>query len=236
MKRIPLLVFAWLVLCAPFDLLAAPPDSIEAVYEVYMGRMKVGRIEERYAHAQERYTLTSTTLPTGFLAMFKPEKVYVRSSGLVGKLGLQPLLFSHRRENDNSKDSNAELDWNAGRITLIHQAQRETLALPQGTQDRLSAMYQFMFLPLNNTGSLDFPMTNGIKLDNYHYAVAPGPQIDTPAGRFDTLYLDSQGKPGERRTEIWLAVQRNYLPCKMVITEPNGDRLIQVLDSLAVKP
>ena len=79
-------------------------------------------------------------------------------------------------------------------------------------------------------------MTNGHKLDSYHYAVARGPSLDTPAGRFDTLYLDSQPKPGERRTEIWLAAQHRHLPCKMVITETNGDRLIQVLSHIAVKP
>jgi hypothetical protein len=234
-KKLSHLVFAWLALCASLTAFAAPPASIHAVYDVYMDSIKVGEIEEVYAREGDRYTLTSTTTPVGLLALFKPEKVFVRSSGLVGKNGLQPLLFSHRRENDGSKDSGAEFDWKAGKVTLTHQAQRETLELPQGTQDRLSAMYQFMFLPLKE-GALDFPMTNGHKLDDYHYAVAHGPNLDTPAGRFDTLYLDSQPKPGERRTEIWLAAQHRHLPCKMIITEANGDRLIQVLNRIVVGP
>ncbi|HZW26247.1 MAG TPA: DUF3108 domain-containing protein [Gallionella sp.] len=235
MKYLSHLVFAWLALCASFPALAVSPASIQAVYDVYKDSIKVGKIEESYIRDGDRYTLTSTTTPVGLLALFKPEKVFVRSSGMVGMSGLQPLLFSHRRENDTSKDSNAELDWKGGRITLIHQSQRETVALPQGTQDRLSAMYQFMFLPLKG-GALDFPMTNGHKLDNYHYAVGRGPSLDTPAGKFSTLYLDSQPKAGERRTEIWLARQRHYLPCKMVVTEANGDRLIQVLSEISVKP
>jgi len=234
-RILPHLVVAWLMLCAPFTSLAAPPASIRAVYEVYKDSLHVGRIEESYTRDGDRYTLTSTTTPVGLLALFKPEKVYVRSSGLVGKDGLQPLQFSHRRENDASKDSDAEFDWQSGKITLTHQSQRETLALPQGTQDRLSAMYQFMFLPLKDA-ALDFPMTNGHKLDGYHYGVARGPVVDTPAGKFGTLYLDSRPKPGERRTEIWLARQRHHLPCKMVITEANGDRLIQLLSEISVKP
>lgn len=235
MRILPYLVVAWLMLCAPFTTLAAPPGSIQAVYEVYMGSIKVGKIEESYARDGDRYTLTSTTTPVGLLALFKPEKVFVHSRGLISKNGLQPLQFNHRRENDASKDSSAEFDWKNGKIVMAHQSQRETAELPPGTQDRLSAMYQFMFLSLKD-GALDFPMTNGHKLDNYHYAVARGPSVDTPAGKFGTLYLDSQPKPGERRTEIWLAKQHHLLPCKMVITETNGDRLIQVLSKISVKP
>lgn len=235
MKKLSHLVLAWLALCAPLTSFAEPPAVVHAVYDVYMGSIKIGVIEEDYSRDGERYTLTSTTKPVGLLALFKPEKVYVRSSGLVGANGLQPLRFSHRRENDTSKDSSAEFDWKAGRITLTHPTGRETLPLTQGAQDRLSAMYQFMFLSLQD-GTLDFPMTNGHKLDAYRYAVARGPALDTPAGKFDTLYLDSQPKAGERRTEIWLASQHHRLPCKMVITEVNGDRLIQVLSKLVVKP
>lgn len=235
MKNLSHLVLAWLVLCAPFPALAATPSSILAVYEVYKDSIRVARIEENYTREGDRYTLTSTTTLVGLLALFKQEKAFVHSNGLIGKRGLRPQLYSQRREGDSSKDAQAELDWKNEHITLIHQAQRETVALPEGTQDRLSAMYQFMFLPLKD-GALDFPMTNGIKLDNYHYAVARGPSLDTPAGKLGTLYLDSQPKPGERRTEIWLATQHNHLPCKMVITEANGDRLSQVLSKLVVKP
>jgi len=229
------LALAWLALCASFPALAAPPSSIHAVYDLYKDSIRIGKIEESYTRDKDRYTLSSTTTPVGLLALFKPEKVFVHSSGLIGKNGLQPLLFNHRRENDASKDSSAEFDWKNGRITLIHQSQRETTALPQGTQDRLSAMYQFMFLPLKD-GALDFQMTNGHKLDSYHYAIARGASLDTPAGKFGTLYLDSQPKAGERRTEIWLATQQHQLPCKMVITESNGDRLIQVLSKITIKP
>lgn len=235
MKNLPQLVFAWLALCTSLTAFAAPPANIHAVYDVYMDSIQVGKIEEDYTRDGDRYTLTSTTTPVGLLALFKPEKVFIRSNGLVGRNGLQPLQFSHRRENDTSKDSSAEFDWKDGKITLIRPGSRETVALPQGTQDRLSAMYQFMFLSLQD-GTLDFPMTNGHKLDDYRYTVARGPALDTPAGKFDTLYLDSHSKAGERRTEIWLAVQHHHLPCKMIITEANGDRLIQVLSQIIVKP
>lgn len=215
---------------------AAPPGSVLAVYDVYKGGLKVGQIEETYRRDKDGYTLTSTTTPVGLLAVFKPEKIFIDSSGLIGKQGLQPQLFNHRRERDDSKASRAEFDWNAKQLTLIHQEQRTVVALPDGTQDRLSAMYQFMFLTLRAPSSLDFPMTNGSKLDNYHYAITRGQKLKTPAGEFNTLYLDSQAKPGESRTEIWLSMHRNNLPCKMIVTDASGDQLTQVLSKLDTKP
>lgn len=214
---------------------AAPPVSIQATYEVYKNGMKV-EISEAYTRDQNRYTLSSVWTPLGLLALLKPEKIFIDSSGLIGKQGLQPLLLKHRRELDNDKNSRAEFDWHSKQLALIHHGQRTVVALPDGTQDRLSVMYQFMFLPLNNATTLDFPMTNGEKLDNYHYAITHNQTTNTPAGEFKAIYLDSQAKPGERRTEIWLSTQHHNLPCKMTITEANGDQLTQVLSKLTITP
>jgi hypothetical protein len=120
-------------------------------------------------------------------------------------------------------------------LTLIHQTQKTLLALPEGTQDRLSAMYQFMFLHLDNADSLDFMMTDGNKLDSYHYAIGSRQKLDTAAGSCDSLYLDSQAKPGESRTEIWLSTQ-NKLPCKMIITDARGEQILQLLSDMHITP
>jgi len=226
---------AWLMLCIAGPAMAAQPTDILATYDVYNGHLKIGQIEERFVRDKDRYTLTSTTRAVGLLAVFNPGKIQISSSGLVGARGLQPLRFSDLRENHEDKDRRAELDWNAKRLTLIQRAQRTSFALPQGTQDRLSAMYQFMFLSLKAGTTLDFPMTNGGKLDNYHYAITRGETLKTPAGEFNTLYLDSQAKKGESRTEIWLATNQYNLPCKMIITETDGDQLTQILSKLEIR-
>lgn len=227
---------AWLMLCAAGPAFAAQPGSIQTTYDVYKGSMKVGQIEETYTRNKDRYTLTSATRAVGFLAIFNPGKILISSSGLVGVRGLRPLRFSDQRGRDESKERRAEFDWDAKQLTLIQQARRTAVALPDGTQDRLSAMYQFMFLPLQSATTLDFPMTNGGKLDNYHYAITRGEPLSTPAGEFSTLYLDSQAKKGESRTEIWLATQQYNLPCKMIITDADGDQITQVLSKLDIKP
>ncbi|MDO9012391.1 MAG: DUF3108 domain-containing protein [Gallionella sp.] len=227
-------IMAWLMLCT--SAYAAAPDKVQASYEVFSRGMKIGKIDETYTRIKDRYTLTSTTTPLGLLAVFKPGKTYLSSSGLIEKQGLRPQHYAYKRDDNPEKNSQAEFDWAAEKIILMHQAQRTPLTLPDGTQDRLSAMYQFMFLQLEINSALNFTMTNGSKLDNYHYAIGLRQKIDTPAGQFDSLYLDSQGKPGENRTEIWLSTQKYNLPCKMIITDANGDQFTQILSALHITP
>ena len=225
----------WLVLGLSSPAVAEQPTDIQATYDVYNGRLKIGRIDERFVRDKDRYTLTSTTRAVGWLAIFNPGRILINSNGLVGAYGLQPLKFGDQREHNEHKNRAAELDWDAKRLTLVQQTQRKSVSLPEGTQDRLSAMYQFMFLSLKAGSTLDFPMTNGSKLDDYHYAIMQGGTLKTPAGEFNTLYLDSQAKKGESRTEIWLATQHFNLPCKMTITEADGDQLTQILSKLEVR-
>lgn len=226
-----------LLLCTTQSLSATSlPNTIRVTYDVHKSGMKVGKIVESYNRMGDRYTLTSTTTPVGLLAVFRPEKIFISSSGTVNKQGLRPLQFSHQRERDESKSSRAEFNWDTHQLTLSERQQRSTVELPEGTQDRLSAMYQFMFLNLKSLNEINFPMTNGNKLDQYHYAVTRNQTLSTPAGEFTTLYLDSQAKAGESRSEIWLATERNNLPCKMIVTDAKGDQLTQILSKIELRP
>ena len=175
----------WLLFCAP--VFAAAPDHVQVSYEIFSRGMKIGLLEENYSRNKDHYSLTSTTTPLGLLAAFKPEKLFLTSNGLVDKQGLRPQRFESKRENKPEKDLKAEFNWAETKLTLTHLEERTKLALPDGTQDRLSAMYQFMFMQLEGVSALDFAMTNGSKLDNYHYAIGAHQKLDTPAGQFDSI-------------------------------------------------
>ena len=215
--------------------LAATPESVQVSYVVSMSGIQAGKIDENYNRNGELYTITSITTPLGLLAMFKPGKVYLNSRGQLTGQGLKPLHFEDKREDNPEKNTSAEFNWQTRQLTLTRQSGRSALELPAGTQDRLSAMYQFMFLELKNGDTLNFSMTNGNKLDSYHYLIGQHEKLATPAGSFDTIYLDSQIKPGESRTEIWLSSEYK-LPCKVIITESNGNQYTQILGTLKTIP
>lgn len=213
----------------------AEPESVQASYDVMIAGMKVGQMDETYTRKGNHYALSSTTTPQGLLAALKPGKIISTSRGLVGKNGLRPEVFDHVRENDANKNGHAEFDWHSMQITLTHQGQKTELPLPQGTQDRLSAMYQFMFLDPGKISTLDFMMTDGSKLDSYHYVIGTHQRLDTAAGPCESVYLDNQAKAGESRTEIWVST-KNRLPCKMSITDAHGEQVTQLLSSLRITP
>jgi hypothetical protein len=217
------------MLCAASHAFAAAPSSVSATYDIYKGSMRIGQIEETFARDKERYSLTSTTRAVGWLSVFKPGKIIITSNGLISSRGLQPLRFSDRRESDESKERRADFDWKAKQLTLTDHGQQSILPLSDGTQDRLSVMYQFMFLSLAKTDMLSFHMTNGSKLDIYNYRITPSQSVTVPLGTFKALYVASVPEAGSNRTEIWLAEERANFPYKMVITDPDGGSLTQVL-------
>jgi hypothetical protein len=234
--KYPFKCFAWLILCVAGSAFAAPPSSVSATYDVYKGSIKIGQIEEIYTRDKDRYTLSSTTSPGGLVAMIKPGKFLYSSSGLVGPKGLQPLRFSDQRERDESRNRSVEFDWNAKKLTLINHEQRSVLPLPEGTQDRLSAMYQFMFLSLDKTDKLSFHMTNGNKLDIYNYRITHDQSVTVPLGTFKALYVASVPEADASRTEIWLVAEPANFPYKMIITDKDGDKFSQELIKFVAVP
>jgi len=214
----------------------AAPSRLEAQYDIFKSGLKVAVMHETFTRNRDQYRIESVTRPYGLFALFKHETIHVVSTGTVTALGLRPQTFDYRREHDTNRNAHADFDWLAGKIALTDHAGTRTIPLHTGTQDRLSAMYQFIFLKLDRSTELKFDMTNGSKVDNYHYLIMPGRHVTVPFGSFRTLYLASPPRPNGGRTEIWLAGKLDNLPCKMVITEGNGDKLTQTLTQLKLVP
>lgn len=228
---------AWLMLLVAGSSFAAAPGSVHASYEVYKSGIPVGRVDEVFAIGKDnRYTIVSTTRATGLLAIFMPGKIILHSSGWVGDHGLKPLNFSDLREGDEGRNRSAEFDWNTMQLTMIEHKQRTVVPLPDDTQDRISAMYQFLFLSLAKTDTLDFHMTNGSKLDIYNYRITHDQSVTVPLGTYKALYVASVPEKGSNRTEIWLAGEYVNFPYKIVITDPDGGQLSQVLTKFTFIP
>ena len=212
------------------------PSRITAEYDVYKDSIKGATIVETFTYSNGSYRIESVSKAAGIISLLKPETITVVSRGKLTAQGLQPQSYTLARKLDTDRNVRAALDWDKQRVTLHDSNGERTQPLPADTQDRLSAMYQFMFLPLQKASTLDFHMTNGNKVDIYNYLLTSGPSVTVPLGTFKTTYAASVSKSGETRTEIWLATERLNFPCKMVITNPDGGKLTQVLTRFDVKP
>jgi hypothetical protein len=215
---------------------AASPVSVKASYDVYKDGLHVAVAQETFEKNGAKYHVVSESNPAGLLALFIRTRVRVVSSGAVTPAGLRPEQFEYGRLDDASKNVSATFDWPAQQLRMTFDGRNESAPISTGAQDRLSVMYQFMFLPLDKLRDLDFQMTsNGKKIENYHYQVAGNEQLDTPLGKLNTLHLVKRREAGENGTEIWLAPERNFFPVKLLILENDGSKFEQVITQLEMQ-
>lgn len=214
---------------------AGAPGSVKADYAVYKDGLHIATVEETYQKTADHYRIVSDSNPAGLLAMFVRTKIKVQSSGVVTAAGLQPDKLDYGRLDDASKNVSAAFDWRARELNLSYDGRHETLPLVAGIQDRLSVMYQFMFLAPDKVRVLEFPMTNGKKIENYRYELVGTETLETPLGKLKTLHLVKHRDPGENGTEVWLAADRHLFPVKLLILENDGSKFEQVITRLEIK-
>ena len=130
----------------------------------------------------------------------------------------------------------ARFDWDARLLRMTFDGRTETAALAAGAQDRLSVMYQFMFVPVERLRDLAFPMTsNGKKIENYRYQLAGEETLDTPLGKLKTLHLVKQREGNDNGVEIWLSTDHNFFPVKLLISENDGSKFEQLITRLEAR-
>jgi hypothetical protein len=212
------------------------PQAISASYEVSRNGRRVAVMNETFEANDGGYRIVSESHAVGLLALLERQPLRLTSSGRLTAAGLRPQLFEGKRGDADPRKVRADFDWQGKQLTIARDGRTDTLPLPPGTQDRLSAMYQFMFLVPDRSQKLEFSMTNGRKLDQYRYTVRSGVEIETRLGRMSTVHLVKQRRPDESGTEIWLAPHHRYLPIKLLILEEDGSRYEQVLTKLEIKP
>ena len=211
----------------------SPPNAVRASYDVYKNGLHIFTAEESFDRDGSSYRIVSESTPAGLFALFVRTRARIVSSGAITAGGLRPEQFEYGRLDDPGKNVSDRFDWDAGVLRMNYEGQSLTVPVSAGAQDRLSVMYQFMFLPAERLHELAFQMTsNGKKIDHYRYQLAGAEPLDTPLGRIDTLHLVKQRDPGENGVEIWLARDRHQFPVKLVILENDGSKFEQLITRL----
>lgn len=198
-------------LCAAAQ--AAPPQRVEIGYEVARNGLVLAEVNQRLEHDGRTYRLSETWRGKGALAL---RGEAVRSSrGTVAADGLRPQKFEDKRTGRDTRQ--AEFDPAAKTPTLLR-------------QDGLSFLWTFAFAP--PTGPVTVSVADGKRTTSYTYQPAGRERVKTPAGEFDALKLVKRKRnPDDKGTEVWLAVERNFVPVRLLVIDKDGTRL----DTLAAK-
>ena len=174
------------------------------------------------------YQLKWLTEGKGLAALIFPDLLQT-SEGLLTKTGLQPSQYLYQFGNKADKTRTANFDWLNKIITLQTAKSTQTANLGEGTQDMLSFMYQFMFVaPLQ---TMQIPITTGKKLAIYDYSFEGEVNITSALGELKTMHIVHSGGESDEKTELWLALDYQYVPVKIRKIEKNGD----VVEMLATR-
>jgi len=201
----------------PDEPVVAPtaPRHVEIEFHGINGSKGTGKqVFER--RDDKHYALTGEMSMPVFL--FVSGKIAQQSEGLITAQGLQPLTF--RQQITGSKPQQASFDWDKRSVVMDTGKSVNIVELPPGTQDMLSFMYQFMFVPPLEEMRLN--MVTGKKLRTYVYTFEGEETLDTPMGKLHTLHIGRNNRDGDEKTELWLATEYRYLPVRIRRTEKDG--------------
>ena len=213
---------------------AAPPKSASATYNLFKNGQRIGIVAETFTRDGTHYRIESETKGIGVYALLAKGGIKLVSDGEVTKNGLRPGHFEHHRGNDTAKLVSADFDWKKNILTLNHDGKSETVALQANAQDRLSIMYQFMFLP-NKIKKLELYMSNGKSLERYQYILKGEEKLATPAGAMKTTHYVRQGKVDDDQVNLWLGTAKRNFPVRLVIEDKDGGKLEQMLTQLSLE-
>ena len=209
--------------------LNALPRRIDAEY-----RLSVGPAGARqtvvWVNEGEHYTLTSAATATGLTRLFYSGAFVQISRGRVTPYGLEPETFWDQR---GDKHRNARFDAQRRQITLTSTGTAPRHIDYDGSvQDALSLPFQLALTAPPSDARLVYTVFTGKKLRDYVYEVRGEALLDTALGPLRTLHLARLGQ-ADGRFEIWLAIDRHYLPVRILRVEDGGVEGELAITSLA---
>ena len=129
--------------------------------------------------------------------------------------------------NGKSEKAAADFDWATETAAIGNPA--SNVALPAGTQDLVSFMYQ-MGLGELTPGRIEMPVTNGWKLERYELEIGIEQAVETPLGSLRAVPVRQVRRAAQETIELWLAPAYRWLPVRIRFFnregEPSGEQLV----------
>ncbi|HUW29262.1 MAG TPA: DUF3108 domain-containing protein [Sulfuriferula sp.] len=211
----------------------AAPRQVEIDYNLSHNGLEVGTVHETYTRRGNSYRIDSQTRAAGPLAVLFKGELESISEGKITAHGLRPTKFEQTRSDAPQKNISSSFDWKTKQVTHTSKDRSEAVALPADAQDRLSVLYQFMFVR-PGAKKLDFDVSTGHSLSHEVYTLVGEETLATPVGALKTLHYRNQPEKGEKQIEVWLARDKRYLPAQVRIVD-DGATALQTLSQIKIE-
>jgi hypothetical protein len=201
------------------------PRKGRITYALYLGmdNFSVGKATQSWEVEADTYLLASEAETTGIVDFFRPQRLRSLSQGKLTPQGLQPEKFlTSRTRRGQTEAAQAHFDWNSGNLTFGNIRTPRSAALPAGSQDLISFIYQMSLMP-PQPGRFRVPVTNGSRFETYDVEVSGQEDIATPLGMLRAVPVKQVRRAGAESIEIWLAAEYRYLPVKIRFLDREGN-------------
>jgi len=205
-------------------------SSFTTTYSLARNDIELGQVTDVFRVNGNQYSLISETRAAGALRFILPGSIHLESHGMISNNSLAPTLYRRVRKDNPKKSEKVEFDWKTRVLTLTHNNQARQEPLAAGTQDNLSQLYSFLYLP-NLPDKLALPIATGKDVDVYRYYQYPSQPLTTPAGKFDVVEYRRDAAPGEKVVSVWINRNLPHLPIQVRVVD-DGVRMEQKLTGI----
>lgn len=211
--------------------LPTPYQTVDTTFDLFVNGEKrpSGTASIQFRAEAGQYKLRWEIQGRGLLRLFYPQLVQ-ESAGEIGSEGLRPVHYRYAFGSKVDKTYEADFNWSEHLITLKTSKGEFQDDLPMHTQDILSFMYQFMYIP--PLQEMRVTLTNGKRLGVYQYSFEGEEVLELAGQSLNTIHIGHSRGDTDEKVEIWLATDYRNLPVKIRKTEKNGTVIDQMANRL----
>lgn len=165
--------------------------------------------------APNRYTAESTSKPYLSIVPFSSSE---RSEFTLEDSLIKPERYDFMTE-EKGKNIIGFVDFDWANHTLLKSIQHgpeRNEPLTEGVQDRITYTLQLRLDLLHGKKDFAYTVIEPKKIKHYVFNIVGEEKITTPLGTFETIKLETVNEKGDRRTQLWLAKEFDYLLIRLV--------------------
>ena len=165
----------------------------------------------------------------------------LRSTGTLKSFGIAPDNYIEKIEIAN-RELRADFDWKMSAVSFVGRGASQPMTFAEGTQDPLSLQfhlpllaqaYPWRFAP---GAEVTFAVARR-NVENYSFVVEGFETTNIDGTDVMTLKIDrKRGPDANRRVEIWMAPEFQWLPVRLRFTDSNDEVWDSVLSQLPSEP
>ena len=165
----------------------------------------------------------------------------LRSSGTLKPFGIAPDNYIEKIEIAN-RELRADFDWKSNAVSFIGRGAGQPVTFGEGTQDPLSLQFHLPLLAqaypwrFSPGSEVTFAVARR-NIEKYSFVVEGFEPVHIGSTDVMTLKIDrKRGPDANRRVEIWMAPEFQWLPVRLRFTDSNDEVWDSVLSQLPSDP